>query len=165
MTDSGDRSRSALPPRTRGQSIAINYTMSLIIVTMLISGLFISMSAYLENERENVTHAELEVLGNRIAADISTTDRLAQTTEGDSRAEIHTSIPASVAGSQYEVTITSNSPPGIDYYNVEIQLRARGTGEAKNVSTRISNEVTGSNLNGGDYVVVYDGTTIEVTDD
>lgn len=154
-----------MPPRDRGQSVSINYTLSLVIVTLLISGLFMAMSDFLDNEREHVTRSELEVLGNRIAADIATTDRLARTTRTDAQVEVRTNIPTEVAGSQFGVTITSSSPAGIDHYDVEIQLKAPVVGVSKNVSTRTSTEVVGSTLNGGRYEVVYDGSTLEVTDD
>lgn len=164
MTRDSDRSGPGLPPRDRGQSISINYTLSLIIVTVLIAGLFVAMSGYLETERENVTRAELEVLGNRIAADIATADRLARTTETDARVEVRTTIPRSVAGSEYEVTITSSDPGLNEQFNVEIELRAPTVGVSKNVSTRTEIEVDNSNLHGGPFEVVYDGTTIEVKD-
>lgn len=165
MTRPAGRSRSGLPPRDRGQSISINYTMSLIVVTVLISGLFIATNDFLEDERENVTRSELEVLGNRIAADVATTDRLARSTDGDARVEVRTTIPRSVAGSEYEVTITSSSPADIEHYDVEIQLRAPGTRVTKNVTTRTAFAVEDSHLNGGPFEIVYDGSTIEVNDD
>lgn len=158
-----DRGPSGLPPRDRGQSVAINYTLSLIIVTVLISALFMSMSDYLESEREQVTRSELEVLGNRVTADIATVDRLARTTAGDDRAEIRTGIPQEVAGVSYSLRITS-TPTG-SYYDVEVQLRAPEGDVTRNVSVRTETPVTTSTLAGGSYAVVYDGSTIEVDDD
>lgn len=162
MTRRGD----GLPPRLRdrGQSVAINYTFSLIIVALLMSGLFIAMSGFLETERENVTRAEFEVLGNRIAADISTADRLARTTTGDAQVQVRTKIPQMVAGSEYDVTITSSPAPG-GGYDVAIELWASEVSVGKNVSTRTQLEVTSSSLDGGKYVISSDGTTIEVDDD
>lgn len=168
MTEGSDRPRSGLTPRDRGQSVSINYTLSLVIVTMLIAGLFVSMSGFLETERENVTRAELQVLGNRIAADIATVDRLARSTKGDARVVVRTTIPRSVAGSEYEVTITSSSntlpSDGYTHYDVEIELEAPTVGVTKNVSTRTKFEVVDSDLYGGPFEVVYDGSTIEVKD-
>lgn len=159
-----DGGPSGLPPRDRGQSVAINYTLSLIIVTVLISALFMSMSDFMGDERERVTRSELEVLGNRITADIATTDRLARATDGDARTEIRTDIPPDVAGVDYSVTITS-ATAGSGYYDVEVQLRAPAVDVNRNVSVRTSTEVSNSRLIGGSYRVVYGGSTIEVKND
>lgn len=154
-----------LPPRQqeRGQSIAINYTFSLIIVSVLMSGLFIAMSGFLDNERENVTRSEFDVLGNRIAADIATVDRLALTTSGDADVRVRTEIPPTVAGTEYEVTITSTPVSGA--FEVEIELRAQDVSIVKNVSTRTRLPVTTSTFGGGAFEVSSDGSTIEVDDD
>lgn len=159
--------RSGLAPRRsdRGQSISINYTISLVIVTVMMSGLFLSMSGFLEDERERTTRSELTVLGNRIAADIATADRLALTVE-DGRVEVRTTIPRSVAGSEYEVDVTSSGfDGGTDSWNVTISLRASDTGVSQTVSVRTDHEVVDSDLNGGPYVVTSDGTVVEVDDD
>lgn len=157
---------SGLPARSsdRGQSISINFTLSLVIVTLLMSGLFMSVSGFLDTERERVTRSEFEVLGNRIAADISTVDRLAQTTDGDAEVRVTTKIPARVGGTDYEVTITSSQFASTGYYDVEVQFRAPEVGVSRNVSTRTDFAVVGSKLIGGRYTVVYDGTDIEVND-
>jgi len=149
--------------RDRGQSISINYTLSLVIVSVLMSGLFISMSGFLDTERTRVTRSEFEVLGNRVAADIATADRLAETTESNAGVEVETAIPPRVAGSWYTVTITSQ-PAGSGQFVVEIQLDAREVDVSKNVSTKTEFEVVNSRLTGGSYVVSFDGSTLGVSD-
>ena len=160
------RDRSGLAPRRRdrGQSVSITYTLSLIIVTVLISGLFISMSGFLDSERERVTRSELTVLGNRIAADISTADRLARTTD-DGEVEVRTTIPESVAGSEYDVEISSTQFGTTSFYDVTVTLQEPETQVTRTVRVRTDFEVVTSRLNGGPYVVHFDGTDIEVTDD
>jgi type II secretory pathway pseudopilin PulG len=154
----------ALPPRDRGQSISINYTLSLVIVSLMMSGLFISMSGYLDSEREQVTRSEFEVLGNRLAADISTADRVARTTTGGGEVRIRTSIPESVAGSSYSIVVSSSST-GSGFYDVEIQFRAPQYGVSQNVTTRTKFEVVDGGVRNGPYEVVFTGSTLEVRDD
>lgn len=161
------RDRSGLSPRRtdRGQSVSINYTVSLVIVTVLMSGLFISMSGFLETEQKRATRSELTVLGNRIAADIATVDRLARTSNGGS-VEVRTTIPRSVAGSEYEVDVSSSQFKGASAaWNVTITLRGSDVDVSRTVEARTTVEVADSDLNGGPYVVSYDGTTIEVDDE
>jgi hypothetical protein len=160
MTDQ----RGALPPRDRGQSISINYTLSLVIVSVMISGLFIAMSGYLDDERAQVTRSEFEVLGNRLAADISTADRVARTTGTGAEVRIRTSIPDSVAGSSYSILVTS-SPTGSGFHDVEIQFKASQYGVSRNVSTRTKYEVVDGGVRNGPYEVVFTGSTLEVRDD
>lgn len=149
--------------RDPGQSITVNYTLSLVIVSVLMSGLFISVSGFIETEQRRVTRAEFDVLGNRIAADIATTDRLARTTRANSAAEVETGIPPRVAGAGYEVTITSQ-PAGSGQFLVEIRMESEDVDVSRNVSTRTEFEVVNSRLTGGPYVVSFDGSTLEVTD-
>lgn len=150
--------------RDRGQSVSINFTLSLIIVTLLMSGLFISMSGFLDSERERVTRSELDVLGNRIAADISTADRLAQSTSGDAAVSVTTTIPPRVAGSRYQVEITSSQFKSSDFYNVSVNLQAPVVSVNRTVKTRTRSEVVTSTIDGGEYTVAFDGSTLEVTD-
>lgn len=162
----GDPDRSGIAPRRRdrGQSVSINYTLSLIIVTVLMSGLFIAMSDYLDDERERTTRSELTVLGNRVAADIATVDRLAQASN-DGTVEVRTTIPRTVAGSEYQVDIASTQVGSTSFWDVEITLQAPVVSVVRTVRVRTDTEVVDSDLNGGRYVVQFDGSSMEVTDD
>lgn len=156
-----DRSGLAHRRRDRGQSVSINYTLSLIIITVMMAGLFISMSSFLDDERERVTRSELSVLGNRITADIATADRLASATD-DSSVEVRTTIPPSVAGVDYEVDITSTQYRSTSYWNVTVTLRGPSVGVEKTVKVRTAHEVVDSSLNGGPYIVRYRGNADEI---
>jgi hypothetical protein len=159
MTEAG------LPPRDRGQSVTINYTLSLIIVTLLISGLFIAMSGYLDTQRERVTRSEFDVLGNRLAADIATADRLARAGD-DAQVNVRTSIPAAVAGIDYNVDIESSPFKSSTWHNVTVTLRSPRLDVERTLHVRTANEVSDSSLSGGAYVVHYHGNSgkLEVHD-
>lgn len=146
----------------RGQSVSINYTLSLMIVTLLMAGLFISMGGYLEDERTRATRSELDVLGNRIAADIAAADRLAETSSNDAGAEVRvvTRIPEAVAGTEYYASISSSGGP--DRWTVSIELVAPTVNVERTVTTTTRFEVVDSRLSGGRYRVVYDGAAGEI---
>jgi hypothetical protein len=149
--------------RDRGQSVSVNYTLSLIIVTVLISALFISMSGFLDDERERVVSAELKVLGNRMAADIATADRLARTTSSPARVEVRTDIPTTVGGSDYRVDVSATEFQSSGTWNVTITLRAPDVQVSQTVNVRTETRLVDSEFGSGAYVVVYDGSTMEVT--
>lgn len=161
------RDRSGLAPRRRdrGQSISVNYTLSLIIVTVLISGLFIAMSGYLDAERERVTRSELSVIGNRLAADIATTDRLANVTT-NGKAEVRTDVPSTIAGADYNYDVGSWSPgSGVPFYIVELTFKAPDTQVQRTIRVKTAHEVVNdTDINGGRFVVTYTSAsgTLEV---
>ena len=61
----------------RAVSATLGYVLVIGITTILISGLFLAAGGFVENQHERAIRAELEVVGNRLAADIAAVDRLA----------------------------------------------------------------------------------------
>jgi hypothetical protein len=165
MTDRG------LGRDDRAASISLNYTLSLVIMAMLLAGLFMGMNTFLENERRNAVTQESEVLANRMAADVAAVDRLAQTTAGpDPRVSIEVPVPSKVAGIDYVVTVTSTgvNKDGVDpkeYWDVNVSIAARSLEVNETVSLRTDNEVEFAEFGGGNYVVVYGGDSMEVVRD
>ncbi|MFC7155115.1 hypothetical protein ACFQPA_06550 [Halomarina halobia] len=94
----------------RATSVQIGYTLSLAITAVLISGVLITAGGVVDSRQEQTVRSELTVVGERIAADLMTADRLA--TAGGSEVRVDVSLPARVAGASYRVTVdTSASPP------------------------------------------------------
>lgn len=147
----------------RGLSVAVNYTLSLVIVAMLMSGLFMSMSSVLVSEREQTVQGEFDVLGNRVAADISAADQLASTTGGSGSVEIHTTIPSQVAGTDYLVQIASVAVG--DYYLVVIEFESRQVAVTREITVKTQHEVATASFSGEDYVIEFVGGKLEVRSD
>ena len=99
----GDRSRTA---RDRGTTPALTYVLAIGIVTLLISGLLIATTDFVDGERERVVREELEIVGERLAADAMAVDRLA--VEGANTTQ-RTTVPETVAGVAYYVDVVGCS--------------------------------------------------------
>lgn len=97
----GTRSRSE-GGRDRGTTPALTYVLAIGVVTLLISGLLITTTDFVDGERERVVRDELEIVGERLAADAAAVDHLA----GDgATATQRTTVPETVADTGYYVDI------------------------------------------------------------
>lgn len=137
----------------RAISVQINYTLSLIIVTLLLSATLLSMNDVLQTERSQIVQSELEVIGNRVASDLGAADRLSLRA-GDNPGQevsITTSIPPDLAGAQYEIVVGSTNRP--DYYLVTITVRAATLGVSESMSLKTETPVANTSIQGGTYRV------------
>lgn len=139
--------------RSRGVTPALTYVLAIGIVTVLISGLLIAGTDFVETERTGVVRSELEVVGERLAADAVTVDRL---TEGGASVSQRTRIPESVADAPYYVDLVdcpsgnacielTSADPGIDA-SVEVPVDNRtpiAVSRSSSRSIRISASSTG----------------------
>lgn len=154
--------------RERATSITVNYTLSLVVLTVLLSGLMLASSNYLESQQEQMVKSELEVLGNRLASDLNAADRLASKAAGEPSDDvrIQTWIPAETAGASYHFELSS-SPAG-DAYLVTIAVRSPEVSVGVEVSLKTRHPIAGgsSEFSGGEYVVELDPAAdeLEVTD-
>lgn len=143
----------------RAVSAVLGYVITLGIVTLLVSGLFMAAGDFVQSEHERAIRSELEVVGNRMAADIAAVDRLALAADADGEVRLRTDMPARAAGASYQIEI-SQSAVSSDVYHLNLTTRdPRVTVE---VRVRTATALTEGTVNGGDVVVVYDGTTLEV---
>lgn len=92
----------------RGLETVVSHVLSVAITTLLIIGLVSSATGYLEAQKQQAAAQELRTIGNRLASELATADRLART--GDS-VELVSRQPETVAGSVYTVKLVSCSSP------------------------------------------------------
>lgn len=95
----------------RAQSITLGYTLTLGISLILVTGLLIAGAGFVDNQRQQAARTELRVIGQQVAADISTTDRLAQSTASNSKVKLRRALPPNVAGSSYTVQLAARENP------------------------------------------------------
>lgn len=154
------------PPRRggRGLSTVVNYTMMLIVVGILVSGLLVGVNGYVDGQNERVLRAELAVVGNHLAADLTTTDRLASTLESGDTVALETDLPARVASETYLVSVALGGTPGDDY-RYELTLATESPTVSVTVAVRTDHQVSTGRYHGGDLRVVSHGTTLEVRHD
>lgn len=145
----------------RGLSAVFGYVLTLAVMALLISGLFLTAGNYVENQQERAIRAELEVVGNRLAADIAAVDRLALAAGSDGEAELVSYLPPRTAGRTYQINIDQVAgTPGTYHLN----LSTADPDVTVSVLVRVENPLVDVTVNGGDVVADYDGTDIEVRD-
>ena len=148
------------PQRTdRGTSITITHVLTIGITTLLIAALLTSSGTLLENETERSAESSLETIGERLAGEIGSADRMA--TSGADSVNITADHPRTVANSQYTVTLLNKSAcnaPLLNTSNDCIQLTAGGADTEVYVpvatDTPLENE---SSASGGSLEIYVNG--------
>ena len=138
----------------RAVSVTVGYVMTLAVSTLLLSGLFVAGGSFVETERERAAQGELTVVGERIAADLGTVDRLAADTASrdDLTVDRSLTLPDRVSGSGYRVRVTAGETEGT------IALESDRTDATVEVPFRTSEGVAVENatLDGGSLRVRWD---------
>ena len=144
----------------RGVSPVFGYVLTLGISTVLVSGLLIAASGFVDTQREQTTESELQVIGQQVSADIAAADRLHRT-DGATDVVIESELPESVVGSQYTVFVRSDNEGPTDTY-----LRLRTVRPEVTVEVGIASETTvvDSAVDGGEIEIRVTGAgNLEVT--
>jgi hypothetical protein len=92
---------------TRGVSTVLGYSLNLMVATLLVTGLLIAAGSLVESQRDQASRAELQVIGERLVANLETADRLARSAT-DGHGSVDTRLPSHVAGSSYRVAIVTD---------------------------------------------------------
>lgn len=129
----------------RAVSVTVNYVLTLTITTLLLSMLFVSAGGLIESQSERAIRSELDVLGQQLAADIESADRLATAGENNStEVAIETTLPPRVAGRDYRITVGGS----------ELELRTTDPEVSVTVPFTTTNEVEeGRTIQGGDVQI------------
>ncbi|RQG95836.1 DUF7266 family protein [Natrarchaeobius chitinivorans] len=134
----------------RALSYMVNYVLLLGVAVILVGGLSMAGSALLEGQHEQTVDAELDVIGERIAADISTADRLTQT-EGEAETiRVVSDSPQFVSGGQYTITTETDGSDTI------IRLESSDADVTKEKTINTTTPVDETRLTGGTLEISYD---------
>lgn len=130
----------------RGQAITLNYTISLGLGLLMVTGLLVAGGNFVGDQRERATRAELRVVGQQVAATVASADRLASTTDGDGTVQLSQSLPDKVAGSTYSVELVASG---------DAHLLLRSTNPDVEVRVEVVNQtdLAASTVGGGDVAV------------
>lgn len=143
----------------RATSTAVSYTILIVLSVTLTTGLVLGTNSLVGDQRERVVHEQLEVVGERLAATLTTADRLAATDSNPDTLAITRQFPNRVAGSQYRLKISSSGSRS------SIVLESRGDNEVTaSVSVKFQS-VSGlreKTINGGHLTVEYDTSSDEL---
>ena len=133
----------------RGLSTVVGYALALGIVALLTSALFVTMAGFVEHQREDTARVTLEVVGNELAADLETVDRLSSNGDGTETVELETDLPTHVVGSPYTIAVNES---GED----RVELTTHDPVVTVSVPYRTSTGVDGTTVTGGSLVIEYD---------
>lgn len=160
MTDRS-RSQSTFPasPRTRGVTTVLRYALFLVIVTLLVAGLFVGVSGFVESQQERAIGSQLETVGNRLAADLTTANYVVSGSGAATTTRFRTTLPDAVASSEYRVSITGSGP------RYELTLRSVEPAVERTVAFRSSVPVAATTVTGGRVTIRYNGSSLVVSDD
>lgn len=142
----------------RAVSAVFGYVLALGIVTLLIGGLFIAAGDFVESQHDRAIRSELEVVGNRLAADVAAVDRLALAAESNGEVQLRIELPPRVAGEPYQIQIDDSVAQEVHL----LTLTASQPAVTVEVRVRTETPMASGTINGGDVVVVYNGTALEV---
>lgn len=142
----------------RGLSTAVGYALSMGITVLLVAGLLTVAGGMTTDQRERAVRSEAEVLGQRVATDLMTADRLAQAAD-DGVVRVRSYLPQAMAGVQYTIHVEANASRSVvilETDNPDVRVVTPFRNETRVASTSVT---------GGPIVVSYSGTKLEVRAD
>lgn len=142
------RGAAALGRDDRGVSTTLGYVLNVAVATLLVMGLLIAGGDVVADERERTTRAELQVVGQQIAADLAAADRLVVDLDEDDTLRYERTLPATVAGSQYTVEVVGTPDPGLVLSTDDPDVTVR-------VELVLEAELVPTTLAGGDLDVAW----------
>lgn len=143
---------------SRGVSTALGYVLNLGVATLLVTILLLSAGTLVEDQRDRAAHTELDVVGERLVADLAAADRLARTND-PTAVRVEADVPVRVAGSYYTVRVNESG-------NGDVVLAADQPDVRVVVPFETTTPVRAATVNGGGLAVVYEpgNDTLVVTD-
>lgn len=150
---------------TRAVSTTLGYVLTLSITTILISGLMVGAGSYVSAEHERVTETELEVVGQRLAANIEAVDRTVSSSDDETTSAVSSrlELPNRVAGTTYRISVEPGPSP--QPYENELVLRSVDPEVTVRVTLQTETALDGGSVDAGNVVVSYDAADddLEVT--
>lgn len=138
----------------RGVSTAVGYVLTLGITTILVSGLLIAAGGAVEDRRDATSRSALDVVGQRLAANLMSADRLADT-DGARDVSVTVDLPRRIAGSEYEIRVNGSTST--------LVLESNGADATRRVSFVASTAVDSTVVRGGELeIVLAPGPELEV---
>ena len=148
----------------RAVSTAVGYALILGIVMLLLSILLTGFGPLVTQQETAATHATLEVVGNDLAGDLESADRLATYTTGT--VTLRTDLPDRVGGSAYTIDIQEIDPDanGKIVYAITLHSSDHDRFVTVNVAVRTPiDETAATSLRGGPLVIDYDDDTLVIS--
>lgn len=136
----------------RAVSIPMQYVLLLAIVALLSSGLFVGIGGFVQAQQADAARDGLEVVGNRLASDIASADRLAAPLDGSGALTVSADTPSRVAGATYTITVQDDAESD----RTEIVLQATNLDVPVIVDIVTDVDIAEGSVSGGPLSLVYD---------
>lgn len=151
---------------SRAVTVPTDYVLLVGITALLASGLLAGAAGFVGDQQDGAIRAGFNVVGNDLAADLTTADRLADSLGDDGQASLTVDLPQSVAGTTYLVAVDNTTTVPVDRtYTYELVL----TSTAPEVTVRVPlvtrRPLTLETLDGGPVEIVATPGKLEVRDD
>lgn len=140
---------------SRALSSTVNYVLALAVTSILVSGLLIAGSGYMESQRTIAVGNALEVQNEQLADSIGEIDRLATAMDDeDGNASIRVALPDRVIDRSYRVAVANETDPGDARYTYRLEATSGDVERSTVVRTTQSIEET--TIRGGSVVIRYE---------
>jgi hypothetical protein len=141
--------------RDRGVATPTGYALNVVVALLLVGGLVAGVAGTVAEGRETVAETELEVVGQRLAADLSAVDRLARVSDGGT-VRLGVSLPRRVAGLSYRLRLQPADK--------RLVLATTDPAVTVTIPLETTTPLEASTQRGGPASVRYDGSTIRLGD-
>lgn len=138
----------------RAVSATLGYALTLGVTTLLITGLIFAVGTEVENRRESAIDTEMEVVGNQLAASLTSADRLADAAGENGLVVLHRSFPTDVAGTPYTIEIIEQAPGDYD-----LRLTSTNPQQTVEVSVVMNNTLETGEIASGPLTIAYNTVT------
>ena len=144
--------------RARGVSTTLSYVLTLGITTLLLTGLVTATSGYVEEQRERIVRAELEIVGQQVAATIENADHVG---EPGGEVELSRQLPRQIARTGYRIAVNES---GMNRTVVSASVRDGEVRVVVPVNIESDHTLNPTTVQGGPIRVAFDSSSeIEVT--
>jgi FlaG/FlaF family flagellin (archaellin) len=137
----------------RAVSPVFGYALTLSISTLLITGLLVAASGYVESQSRLTAENELNVVGQQVAADLAAADRLSRTDGANpDTLSITRAVPDRIVGSAYRIHLLNDTEGPTQPY---LELRAVDPDVTVTVGVPLApaSSVEESSVGGGRFAV------------
>lgn len=136
----------------RGVSTMVSYVLVIVISSLLVTGLLLSVSTFVTDQRESTTREGIEVVGQQLADHLALADKLVRASEPTAsgpEVSLTRRLPPTLAGTRYTISVSSGPP-------VVITLQTRANDVTAEVSVWTTTDVASGSLTGGPVHIRYD---------
>lgn len=155
--------RTGLVSDDRGASPVFAYVLTLGVTALLVAGLLVAASGYVEGQRQSVGENELAVIGQQVSSDISAVDRLSRT-DGAAEAAVGRDLPRTVVGSTYRIHVRDDGSGPTEPY-LELTMSEPDVAVQVGIVLAPGTTLVESTVGSGPIVVEFDGSDLEVRND